>query len=131
MSSNCVNAGTCSVSQKKLDPPASHRGIEAWARDERYRFFQTAMQQLGLEYVALAHTMDDQAETVLFRLLRGSARRGLAGIPPIRALEAPGEIGTAGVGQKGWLIRPLLDCSKEEVPGLSGCLSTAFCNRFE
>ena len=100
---------------KKLDPPASHRGIEAWARDERYRFFQTAMEQLGLEYVALAHTVDDQAETVLFRLLRGSARRGLAGIPPIRALEAPGEVGTAGVGQKGWLIRPLLDCSKEEV----------------
>ena len=97
---------------KKLDPPASRRGIEAWAREERYRFFQAAMEQLSLTYVALAHTMDDQAETVLFRLLRGSARRGLAGIPPIRGL---GEIGTAGAAQKGWLIRPLLDCSKEEV----------------
>jgi tRNA(Ile)-lysidine synthase len=50
--------------------------------------------------VTLAHTLDDQAETVLFRLLRGSARRGLAGIPPTR---------------EGWIIRPLLGCTRAEV----------------
>lgn len=81
-------------------PPPSRSGIEAWARAERYRFFRTTRERLGLDAVALAHTLDDQAETVLFRLLRGSARRGLAGIPPSR---------------DGWLIRPLLDCPRREV----------------
>lgn len=81
-------------------PPPSRSGIEAWARAERYRFFRTAREHHGLDVVALAHTLDDQAETVLFRLLRGSARRGLAGMPPIR---------------DGWLVRPLLDCTRQEV----------------
>src|SRR5262245_37235251 len=83
-----------------LDPPQTRSGIEAWSRDERYRFFRDACQRYSLDAVALAHTLDDQAETVLFRLLRGSARRGLAGIPPRR---------------EGWVIRPLLDCTREEV----------------
>jgi tRNA(Ile)-lysidine synthase len=90
-----------------LIPPAKLSaklsGIEVWARAERYRFFQTTCETLGLPAVALAHTLDDQAETVLFRLLRGSARRGLAGMPPVRAL-----------GQA-WILRPLLDCTRQEV----------------
>lgn len=85
---------------ERLSPPGQPRGIEAWARRERYRFFQQKREQLRLDAVALAHTSDDQAETVLFRLLRGSGRRGLAGIPPQR---------------EGWLIRPLLGCSRSEV----------------
>jgi tRNA(Ile)-lysidine synthase len=86
---------------ESLDPPPNMRsGIEAWARDERYRVFRDACQRYNLDAVALAHTLDDQAETVLFRLLRGSARRGLAGIPPLR---------------EGWVIRPLLDCTRAEV----------------
>lgn len=83
-----------------LSPPERHSGIEAWARQERYRFFQRVRDRYGLEAVAVAHTLDDQAETVLFRLLRGTARRGLAGMPATRG---------------GWLIRPLLDCSRQEV----------------
>jgi tRNA(Ile)-lysidine synthase len=86
-----------------LTPPEKRSGIEAWARAERYRFFQTASATLALHAVMLAHTVDDQAETVLFRLIRGSARRGLAGIPPVRAL------------QNGWILRPLLDCTRQEV----------------
>lgn len=86
-----------------LTPPAKLSGIEAWARAERYRFFQTTCENLALPAVALAHTIDDQAETVLFRLLRGSARRGLAGMPPVRSL------GHA------WILRPLLDCTRQEV----------------
>lgn len=86
-----------------LTPPEKCSGIEAWARAERYRFFQTTCTNLALHAVTLAHTVDDQAETVLFRLLRGSARRGLAGIPPLRALG------------KAWILRPLLDCTRREV----------------
>jgi tRNA(Ile)-lysidine synthase len=85
---------------ERLTPPCSRGGIEAWARTERFRFFGAARERLSLDAVALAHTLDDQAETVLFRLLRGSARRGLTGIPPLR---------------EGWLIRPLLGCTRQEV----------------
>ncbi|MSQ47469.1 MAG: tRNA lysidine(34) synthetase TilS [Deltaproteobacteria bacterium] len=86
-----------------LTPPEKRSAIEAWARAERYRFFQMTCANLALHAVVLAHTVDDQAETVLFRLLRGSARRGLGGIPPRRAL---GEA---------WILRPLLDCARHEV----------------
>ena len=91
---------------KKLDSSPPAHGLEAWARAERYRFFGMAMEREGLDYLALAHTRDDQAETVLFRLLRGSARRGLSGMPPSRT------IGTRGDKR---LIRPLLDCTRQEV----------------
>jgi tRNA(Ile)-lysidine synthase len=84
----------------KLTPRQQQSGIEAWARKERYRFFQQWKEQHRLDAIAVAHTRDDQAETVLFRLLRGAGRRGLAGIPPQR---------------DGWLIRPLLNCSRQEV----------------
>jgi tRNA(Ile)-lysidine synthase len=83
-----------------LSPPEKDRGIEAWAREARYQFFRRVRAHYHLDAVAVGHTLDDQAETVLFRLLRGAARRGLAGIPPAR---------------EGWLIRPLLDCTRQEV----------------
>jgi tRNA(Ile)-lysidine synthase len=85
---------------KTLTPPQVRRGIEAWARAERYQFFQQTKEQYSLDAVALAHTRDDQAETVLFRLLRGAGRRGLTGIPARR---------------DAWVIRPLLSCSRQEV----------------
>ena len=87
-------------SVKELNPLQRQTGMEAWARNERYAFFHTIQTELGLDYVATAHTQDDQAETVLLHLMRGSARRGLAGIHPVR---------------EGWLIRPLLDCSRREI----------------
>ncbi len=88
----------CTV--ERLIPPTRRSGIEVWAREARYRFFRRVREEAQLAAVALAHTRDDQAETVLFRCLRGSARRGLAGIPPIR---------------DGWIVRPLLDCTRQEV----------------
>jgi tRNA(Ile)-lysidine synthase len=83
-----------------VTPPEKKNGVENWARTERYRFFHQVREQSQLDAVVLAHTLDDQAETVLFRLLRGTAKRGLIGIPPTR---------------EGWLIRPLLDCTRQEV----------------
>jgi len=85
---------------KELTPLQKKTGMEAWAREERYAFFHSMKTEQGLDYIATAHTQDDQAETVLFHILRGSARRGLAGIPPVR---------------EGWLMRPLLDCSRREI----------------
>lgn len=70
--------------------------LEQAGRNARRAFFA----QLPVDRIALGHTRDDQAETVLFRLLRGSGLRGLAGVHPVT---------TAGY------IRPLIDTTRAEV----------------
>jgi tRNA(Ile)-lysidine synthase len=60
------------------------RGPEAAARDLRYRLLDAAADQRGLSAVLLGHTRDDQAETVLLALARGSGARSLAGMPAVR-----------------------------------------------
>lgn len=74
--------------------------LEQEARQVRREFFREAMQMNNLHRVALGHTRTDQAETVLFRLLRGSGPTGLGGMPFI---------------SKSGLIRPLLKTSREAV----------------
>jgi tRNA(Ile)-lysidine synthase len=75
--------------------------LEQAARDARYGAFT---QQLGVDDVLLTgQHRDDQAETLLFRLLRGAGLRGLTGMPVSRALG------------RGHLVRPLLDVSREEL----------------
>jgi tRNA(Ile)-lysidine synthase len=56
---------------------------EARARTLRRRFLEATAAQVGARRIALGHTLDDQAETLLLRLLRGSGRRGLGGIHPV------------------------------------------------
>jgi tRNA(Ile)-lysidine synthase len=75
------------------DARAAHRSIEATAHEARDAFFTDAAVRLRASSVATAHTADDQAETVLLRLLRGSGARGAGGIRP----------------RRGCLVRPLLD----------------------
>jgi tRNA(Ile)-lysidine synthase len=59
-------------------------GIEQWAREERYAFFKELKEKYGYQYIATGHTADDQAETVLMRIYRGSGLTGLCGIKAIR-----------------------------------------------
>jgi tRNA(Ile)-lysidine synthase len=54
------------------------RGVEAAAREERYAFLRRVGKDVGATRIALAHTRDDQAETLLMRLLRGAGRSGLS-----------------------------------------------------
>ena len=75
--------------------PGRPRGAspEAWWRQERYRVLEAVRNRLGCAAVATAHTRDDQAETVLLKLLRGAGPRGVAGIRR----------------RTGFVVRPLLD----------------------
>jgi tRNA(Ile)-lysidine synthase len=59
------------------------KGVEEAGRDARYRFFRSLRKKTGASKIALGHNLNDQAETVLMRLLRGSGTRGLSGIPPV------------------------------------------------
>src|SRR5437879_11536819 len=72
---------------------SSNGPLEAAARQARYAALERHANQIGADRIALGHTADDQAATVLMRLLEGAGLRGLAGIPPTR----------------GRIIRPLLD----------------------
>jgi tRNA(Ile)-lysidine synthase len=72
------------IGRPQTAPPSSH--IEAWSRRERYAFLTAAATQVGASHVVVAHTADDQAETVLHHILRGTGIAGLAGMPASRPL---------------------------------------------
>ncbi len=82
--------------------------IEAAARELRYSFFGRLVREGGLDKVATAHTLDDQAETVLLRVFRGTGTSGLSGIHPRLV------IGPKGADWKG-VIRPMLGVRRCQV----------------
>lgn len=79
---------------------AQKESAEQAARRLRYGVFSKVAQECGADKVAVGHTADDQAEEVLLRLLRGTARSGLSGMKLMR---------------DGYLIRPLLPVAKSEI----------------
>ncbi len=74
--------------------------LEDVCRDERYAFFERIRRKRGLNKIALGHTLNDQAETIIMRFLRGSGLEGLKGFLPVR---------------EGLYIRPLMDLSRGEI----------------
>jgi tRNA(Ile)-lysidine synthase len=75
--------------------------METAARDLRHQWFADLITQSKADKIATAHTLDDQAETVLMRILRGTGARGLAGIAPAQKAKH--------------LVRPLLTTSRKEI----------------
>ena len=93
---NCVN-------EEKLNKQEA-------ARKLRYAAYEETAFDLKADRIALGHTADDQAETFLMRLLRGAGTTGLAGIPPTRNM----------------IIRPLIECEKQEVESYLKSLKVDF-----
>ncbi len=89
----------------KIDVPAIAeqygQSLEEAARDVRYRFFSEIMNaHPDIKFLATAHNADDNFETVIFNMIRGTSIRGMTGIPPIR---------------NNYIVRPLIYCSKAEI----------------
>jgi len=76
------------------------QSLQLLARNERYRVFEEVRREFSASKVALAHHRDDQAETILYRLIRGTGLDGLAGIP---------------VERDGVYVRPLLGVTRAEI----------------
>lgn len=105
--------GRAERAPSRIQPPG---GMEEAARRARYDFLRATAVQCGARYVVTAHTADDQAETVLHRILRGTGIAGLAGIQRRRPL-------SEGVA----LIRPLLTLRRAELAAYLGELAQPFC----
>jgi len=78
----------------------SDSSLEERARDARYAFLEKIRKAHMAQKIAMGHNLNDQAETVLMRLLRGSGPSGMAGIPPVRDNR---------------IIRPLIEIKREEI----------------
>jgi tRNA(Ile)-lysidine synthase len=91
----CRAWGVRVIAGRARVPPRS----EADARNLRHAFLRSARRRAGADWIALAHHADDQAETVLFRIARGTGLSGLAGIPL----------------RRGRLVRPLLPHTRAEL----------------
>ncbi len=92
----CAALGVPCRSVRVVVPPGN---VQAQARRARYAELRRAALERGATRIATGHTQDDQAETVLLRLLRGAGARGLGAIPP----------------RRGAIVRPLIDRSRLEV----------------
>lgn len=89
---------------RKISIPALRSGgrgsLEDIGRRERYRYFEAAANTYELNKVALGHNLNDQAETIIMKLLRGSGLEGLKGMLPVRS---------------GRYIRPLIEITRTEI----------------
>ncbi len=92
---------------KEYDVPAYMKqtglGVQEAAREIRYKFYENIADKWNATTIALGHHANDQAETILMRIIRGTGMHGLSGIPYLRKT---GEIE---------IIRPLLDIQREDV----------------
>jgi tRNA(Ile)-lysidine synthase len=89
-------------SRSSTDPSPTGNS-ESSLREFRYRHLREAAQAHGARYLVTGHTLDDQIETVLFRIFRGTGLRGLTGIPAFRKL-----------GDQLTLVRPMLSVTRGE-----------------
>lgn len=99
-----VTVGRCDVPAYRRE----HRlSVEEAARHLRYDFFSRSAQELGANVIALGHTQDDQVETILMHLIRGTGLTGLRGMEPT-------SIWRSARGKSLTVVRPLIEVTREE-----------------
>lgn len=99
----CENLGIeCFSKRIDINKLAKERGLssESAGREARYEFFDELLKKLKAQKIALAHNANDQAETVIMRIIRGTGMEGLAGIKPVRS---------------NIFIRPLINIKRESI----------------
>ena len=101
----------------RLGATESESASEESLRNGRYDALLQIAAQTGARYIATAHHRDDQIETLLFRILRGTGLSGLKGIPKFRRLN-----------HSVTLVRPFLDASRIEIEAALESLKQTFCN---
>lgn len=79
-------------------------GVEAAARHFRYLAFKKTCERFGIQYIATAHTADDQMETLIYRIFKGSSTESLRGIPKKRKL-----------GKEIFVVRPMLTIRRKDI----------------
>lgn len=95
-----LRAVTAKIKEKQSSKKLSK---EEWLREKRYLFFKRSARTVRADAIATAHTMDDQAETVIMRVIKGSSIKGLVGVHPVR------------FENKIKFIRPLIRFEKKEL----------------
>ena len=109
----CARSGIDLIVERTTGLSADTPNLEERARDARHAFLNAVAERIGADYIALAHQADDQAETVMMRLLRGTGAAGLAAM----AQRGPGRI-----------IRPMLDVTRDEVMAYLESIGEKFVN---
>jgi tRNA(Ile)-lysidine synthase len=104
-------AGNLGLPIRTARVPVPSGNLEGEARKSRYAFFDRVAAETGAGWIATAHTLDDQAETVLHRLIRGTGIQGLRGIFASPPSPPAGE----GLGVRGRILRPLLNIRRSEL----------------
>lgn len=92
-----VKTFTLNIPERLREKPQS---LQLLAREERYKLFESFQKEIDASKIALGHQQDDQVETILYRVIRGTGIDGLAGIPIVR---------------DNLFIRPLLEVSRAEI----------------
>jgi len=102
-----------------------HLSLETAARAMRYQYFRQLLREGGLSRIATGHTLDDQAETVLLKIIRGAGGRGLAGIYP--KLSVVSSQHSAVSSQPTAIVRPLLGTRRADIEAYLRSLRQIWC----